>query len=158
MKWTSLIQMGLVTLNLQCLIDHLITSERKPMIVNLPVEALWTVYGIGVVLFPIIVGFLFKGKKFDVMDDGVPMFFCSLFWPIVVLLLVVIGCVMVVCFISGGIWTGLLRLGSGIGLRYGQWRRSRNMKRREREEREHAKRVLNAKLGYDKEYFDYVCD
>ena len=74
------------------------------MRVNLPVEALWIVYGIGVVLFPIIVGFLFKGKKFDVMDDGVPIFFGSLFWPLVILIVVVIWCVMVVCFIPGWIW------------------------------------------------------
>lgn len=128
------------------------------MRVNLPVEALWTAYGVGVVLFPIIVGFLFKGKKFNVMDDGVPMFFLSVSWPIAVFLVVAIGCVMVVCLIPGWVWNGLLRLGSWIGWRYGQWRKSRNMKRWEREEREHAKRVLNAKLGYDKEYFDYVCD
>ncbi len=128
------------------------------MIVNLPVEVLWTVYGIGVVLFPIIIGFLFKGEKFDVMDDGVPMFFISVSWPVVVFLVVAMGCVMVICLIPGWVWNGLLRLGGGMGLRYGQWRKFRNMKRREREEREHAKRVLNAKLGRDKEYFDYVCD
>lgn len=133
--------------------------------VNLPVEALWIVYGIGVVLFPIIVGFIFRGKKFDVMDDGVPIFFGSLFWPIVLAIILACGFTMVVCLIPGGIWNGLLHLGSEIGFRYGMWKEVRNAKkkakereRKEREEREHAKRVLNAKLGRDKEYFDYVCD
>ena len=136
------------------------------MRVNLPVEALWVVYGIGVVLFPILVGAMFKEKKFSVMDDGVPLFFLSLAWPIVLFLIAICLCVMMVCFIPGWVWNGLLHIGSEIGWHYGMWKEVRNAKkkakakereRKNREEREHAQRVLNAKPG-DKEYFDYVCD
>lgn len=134
------------------------------MRVNLSPEVAWTIYGIGVVLFPILVGAMFKEKKFSVMDDGVPIFFLSLAWPIVLFLAVICWCVMVVCFIPGWVWNGLLYVGSEIGWRYGMWKEVRNAKkkakerkRKEREEKEHANRVLNAKPG-DKEYLDYVCD
>ena len=134
------------------------------MRVNLSPEVAWTIYGIGVVVFPILVGAMFKEKKFSVMDDGVPVFFLSLTWPIVIFLVAIVWSVMVACFIPGWVWNGLLHIGSEIGWRYGMWKEVRNAKkkakereRKEREEREHAKRVLNAKPG-DKEYFDYVCD
>ena len=134
------------------------------MRVNLSPEVAWTIYGIGVVVFPILVGAMFKEKKFSVMDDGVPVFFLSLAWPIVIFLVAIVGSVMVACFIPGWVWNGLLHLGGEIGWRYGMWKEVRNAKkkakereRKEREEREQAKRVLNAKPG-DKEYFDYVCD
>lgn len=134
------------------------------MRVNLPVEVLWIVYGIGVVLFPIIVGFIFKEKKFDVLDDCVPIFFGSLFWPIALVLILACWFTMVICFIPGWVWKGLLYIGSEIGWHYGMWKEVRNAKkkakereRKKREEREHAERVLNAKPG-DQEYFDYVCD
>lgn len=119
------------------------------MRVNLSVEVLWIVYGIGVVLCPILVGAMFKGKKFDVVDDGIPMFFLSLAWPIALFLVVICWCVMVVCFIPGWIWNGLLHIGSEIGWHYGMWKEVRNAKkkakereRKEREEREYAKNVL----------------
>ena len=135
------------------------------MTVHITPVVAWTIYGIGVVVFPILVGAMFKEKKFSVMDDGVPVFFLSLTWPIVIFLVAIVWSVMVACFIPGWVWNGLLHIGSEIGWRYGMWKEVRNAKkkakereRKEREEREHAERVLNAKLGKDKEYFDYVCD
>ena len=78
--------------------------------------ALWIVYGVGVVLFPIVVGMLFKKKRFDVMDDGLPMFFLSFMWPVLVAASAVIGAVGMVCCALGFLWTFLLEFGSLVAM------------------------------------------
>ena len=75
----------------------------------------WTVYGVGVLVFPIVVGIVTRDKPTKAFEDALPVFFLSLLWPVVVsamLLVVVIG---VVGCIPALIWYLLLMLGSGIG-------------------------------------------
>lgn len=76
---------------------------------------LWTIYGVGVLVFPIVVGIVTHNKPIETFEDSLPVFFLSLLWPVVVsamLLVVVIG---VVGCIPALIWYLLLMLGSGIG-------------------------------------------
>lgn len=107
---------------------------------RVPSEVLWTVYGIGVVLFPVVVGIITGKKKLDVVDDGIPLFFLSLLWPIAAFFVVTCWCVMVVCCIPGWIWTGLVCFGSEVGCRYGMWKEVRTAKKKAKEKRERKER------------------
>ena len=78
--------------------------------------SLWIVYGGGVVLFPIVIGMLFKKKRFDVMDDGLPMFFLSFMWPVLFVAVVVIGAIGMACCALGCLWTFLLEFGSLVAM------------------------------------------
>ena len=76
---------------------------------------LWTIYGIGVVLTPIVFGMSCgKGKRWDIWDDGVPIFFLSFMWPVIVAAAAVIGAIGCVCCALGWLWTFLLEFGSLI--------------------------------------------
>ena len=113
----------------------------------------WTIYFIGVVLFPIAVGMAMGGgKKFNVFDEGIPVFLLSFVWPFVLAILICGGVLMGIFALVGFLWTFLLELGSQLSKTL-----ERSPKKMEKAEREHEERVKNAKPG-DKEYFDYVCD
>ena len=76
----------------------------------------WTIYWIGVVLSPIVIGMALPNKKnFKVLDEGIPFFFLSLMWPFVVAIcaagMVVFGIVALVGFL----WSFLMTLGSALG-------------------------------------------
>ena len=86
--------------------------------------AAWVVYGIGIVLFPIVVGmFCGRDHKWDVFDDGIPLSIISIVWPVffaafllfmaVVLALIGLCCVGAVL---GYLWLGLVRIGSWVAL------------------------------------------
>ena len=76
----------------------------------------WTIYWIGVVLFPIVIGMALPNKKdFKVFDEGIPFFLLSLMWPFVVAIcaagMIVFGIVALVGFL----WSFLMELGSSFG-------------------------------------------
>jgi hypothetical protein len=76
----------------------------------------WTIYWIGVVLFPIVIGMTLPNKNnFKVFDEGIPFFFLSLMWPFVIAIcaagMIVLGIVALVGFL----WSFLMELGSSFG-------------------------------------------
>ena len=76
----------------------------------------WTIYWIGVVLSPIVIGMALPNKKnFKVLDAGIPFFFLSLMWPFVGAIcaagMVVFGIVALVGFL----WSFLMEIGSSFG-------------------------------------------
>lgn len=115
-------------------------------------EAWVSIYILGMVLIPVLAGVVMrsediKGSDFF-WDFCVPIGLISLMWPFVLVMAGVIAAIVVVVMVPGFVFRSLMKIGQLIG---------RKIDRREDEEREHARRVLNAKPG-DKEYFDYVCD
>lgn len=124
------------------------------------VDVAWvSIYILGVVLIPVLAGVAMrsediKGSDFF-WDFCVPIGLISLFWPFVLVMAGVIAAVIVVVMVPGFVFRSLMKIGQLIGRNMG--RKKKKIDRREDEEREHARRVLNAKPG-DKEYFDYVCD
>ena len=76
----------------------------------------WTVYWIGVVISPIVLGMMLPNKrKFDFFDDGMPFFFLSLLWPFVIALAIVVWAIMGLAGLVGLLWSYLMTLGSSIG-------------------------------------------
>ena len=76
----------------------------------------WTIYGIGVVLFPIVIGMALPNKKdFKVFDEGVPFFFLSLMWPFVVAICAVGMVVFGIVALVGFLWTFLMTIGGLVG-------------------------------------------
>lgn len=76
----------------------------------------WTIYGIGVVLFPVLVGTLLPNKeKFKVFDDGIPVFLLSFMWPFVLAMAAVAMLVLGITALAGFLWTFLMELGSSFG-------------------------------------------
>ena len=76
----------------------------------------WTVYWIGVVLFPIVGGMAMGGgKKFDVFYEGIPFFMLSFMWPFVLAILICAGVVIGIFALAGFVWTFLMELGSKLG-------------------------------------------
>ena len=76
----------------------------------------WTIYWIGVVLFPIVIGMALPNKKnFKVLDEGVPFFFLSLMWPFVVAICVAGLIVFGIVALVGFLWSFMMELGSSFG-------------------------------------------
>ena len=76
----------------------------------------WTIYWIGVVLFPIVIGMALHNKKnFKVFDEGVPFFFLSLMWPFVVAICVVGMIVFGIVALVGFLWSFLMTIGGSVG-------------------------------------------
>ena len=76
------------------------------------------VYFTGVVLCPFVVGFLFKksGKgTFGVFEDGIPVFFLSILWPLVLAILIGAVAVFLVASIPGALCSFMLEAGRWIG-------------------------------------------
>lgn len=75
----------------------------------------WTIYWIGVVLFPIAAGMAMGGgKKFNVFDEGIPVFMMSFVWPFVLAMLICAGVVMGTFALAGFLWAFLMELGSKL--------------------------------------------
>ena len=86
---------------------------------------LWTIYGIGIVLTPIVCGALCKDKPLWTVENGICLFFLSFLWPIVpmsvlfVVALVLVGLPFVVVgFVLGCLWKVLLLVGSNIPTKF----------------------------------------
>lgn len=76
----------------------------------------WTIYWIGVVLSPIVVGMALPNKKnFKVFDDGIPIFFLSFMWPFVLVLTLFVMSITGLAALAGMMWSFLMTLGSSLG-------------------------------------------
>ena len=78
---------------------------------------LWTIYIIGVVLTPFIAGATLMGKgrySLSVFDEGIPLFIISLFWPVVIALLVVGAAIFSLLWIPGKLWILLMDAGRRV--------------------------------------------
>lgn len=76
----------------------------------------WTIYWIGVVLAPVVIGMSLPNKgSFKVFEDGIPMFFLSLMWPAVLALgILVLVCTGLVA-LPGFLWVFLMMIGGSVG-------------------------------------------
>lgn len=78
---------------------------------------LWTIYGIGVVLTPIVCGMLCGKERWSIEDDCIPMFFLSFLWPVLLALIVGFAIVATICVVCGTVWWFLLMLGRLLALK-----------------------------------------
>ena len=76
----------------------------------------WTIYWIGVVLSPIVVGMTLPNKRdFKVFEDGIPIFFMSFMWPLVIAICAACMVVLGIAALVGFLWSFLMTLGSSLG-------------------------------------------
>lgn len=78
---------------------------------------LWTIYGIGVVLFPIGVGFFSSHTKDDdishrILNESLSVLILGLLWPILIVLALLVGLMSLIVCVLGFIGFGLQCLGS----------------------------------------------
>jgi len=79
---------------------------------------LWTVYGAGVLLFPVVTGFL-CGKntmKLDLFEDALPTLILGFLWPVLLALCIIVLVMIVIGGVIGGI--AMLPLLLGMFIRY----------------------------------------
>ena len=77
---------------------------------------LWTIYGIGVVLFPVVTGFLVgkDTKKLDLIEGALPILMLGFLWPIILALCIIVLVMIVIGGVIGGIAMLPLLLGAFI--------------------------------------------
>jgi len=118
-------------------------------------------YVLGLVLIPTVFGIHCSQEiKRGYFDWDVYVIFLVLWaiWPISLALVVLCGVGYAIGYAPYVVVKWWIGKCADFTENWKKVRKAKERERKEREEREHAKRVLNAKLGHDKEYFDYVCD
>ena len=79
--------------------------------------ALWTIYGIGVLLFPVVTGFLVgKGTNIlDLFEGALPTLMLGFLWPVLLALCIIVLVMIVIGGVIGGI--AMLPLLFGVFIR-----------------------------------------
>lgn len=80
--------------------------------------ALWTIYGIGVLLFPVVTGFLVgNGIEIpDLFEGALPTLMLGFIWPVLLALCIIMLVMIVIVSVIGGI--AMLPLLLGVFIRF----------------------------------------